>query len=585
MLTTLEPTTDRSYLPAARLRSRAREMLQSTPYASLFVLLCALVLVPVALVVITALTDTEPRPGAALGHLTLANLREVFTSSNLSATWNSALMATSGTVLALVLGTGVAWLAARTNVPGLAFVQVVGIMPLFMPTLVGALAWTFLASPQAGYLNLIFTAAHLPFRVDIYSLGGMIFVFGLYYTPYTFLFMYGALSMMNPDLEQAATVHGASTARAARLITLPLMTPAMLGAALLTFVLILQNFPVPQILGTPGHVNTLPAFIFRLMNKYPQDANGAAAVGLLMILVMTAFILAQRWIVAAKEYRTVTGKGFRPRRIALGRWRWPAFAMVVAYAITAVVLPIAALVNVAFRSNSYVPDARHIVDPALMSLTHFHALFADERFALGLRNTLITSLGTAVLGGALHYLTSYAAYRTRRHGRAVLELLAMVPLAVPAIVLGLGIFWASLRFSLGIYGTLLIFVVAFTVQFMPQGFRSASSGMLQVHPELEEAARVSGASRGRTLGEVMLPLMRSSILSTMLLLFILSAGEVSAAIFLFTSQTIVTSVTLYGLWSDGFVAEAAALSLIFSGILLVIVVVARRWLGAAGEKV
>jgi iron(III) transport system permease protein len=314
------------------------------------------------------------------------------------------------------------------------------------------------------------------------------------------------------------------------------------------------------------------------MGNIPPDDNGAAAVGVVMTAVMTVFIVIQRRVIAAREYQTVSGKGFRPRRIALGWRKWPALGVVLLFALFAVLLPILALANDAFRSNDYIPDTAHIVEPSLMGLSHFRVVISDPSFQLALRNSLITGIGAAVLGGILHFTMSYAAYRSRQRGRGILEVFAMIPLAVPALVLGLGIFWASLRFSVGLYGTLFIFVLAFIVQFMPQGFRSASASMLQVHAELEESARVSGASRARAIAEIVVPLMKSGIFSTMLLLFILSVGEVSAAIFLFTSNTIVTSVNLYNLWSDGMVAEAAALSLIFSGFLLVIVLATRRWL-------
>jgi iron(III) transport system permease protein len=548
------------------------------PYAGLFVILACLVVVPVVLVIITALTDTVPRPGAALGSFTFHNVREVLSGTNLTATVNSASIALGGTAIALVIGAALAWLAARTDIPGRAFVQLVGITPLFMPTLIGALAWSFLASPRAGYLNMVLGSLHIPVTLNIYSVPGMIFVFGLYYTPYAFMFIFAALALMNPELEQAAAVHGASNARIARTVTLPLMFPAILGASLLTFVLILQNFPVPQILGTPGHVNTLPSLIFRLMNNYPPDANSSAAVGLLMMVIMTIFIVVQRRLIAAREYRTVTGKGLRARRVRLGRWKWLALALIVLYALFGVVLPVVALANTAFRKSTYIPDTRHIIDPSQFSLLHFHALFNDDTFIPGLRNSIITGLAAALLGTLLHVLMSYTTYRTRRRGRGLIEFAAMIPLAVPALVLGLGIFWAALRFSVGIYGTLFILILAFMVQFMPQGFRSASAGMMQIHPELEEAARVSGAGRSRTIAEVMVPMLRSGIFSTMLLLFILSVGEVSAAIFLFSSNTVVTSVNLYNLYSDGLIPEAAALSLVFSGFLLIVVVATRRWL-------
>ena len=549
------------------------------PMLGLFALLGVLIVLPLGLLLYASFTDTPPRPGALGGDLTLQNYRALFSPNNLAAVRNSMIIGVGGTALALGLGAALAWLAARTDVPGKWLVQLAGIVPLFVSSLVGALAWSLIASPNAGYLNVALREIGSTFVIDIYSLPGMIFVFGLYYAPYAFLFLYSALELMNPELEEAAQVHGAGVIRTLRKVTFPLVAPAWFGAAVLTFILIVENFPVPQVLGSPAGVETIPSFIFRLMASAPSRPNEASAIGMILTLMLIGALFVQSRVLGRRQFVTVSGKGFRPRVIKLERWRWPAFGFAAIYLFLAVVVPFFALIQSALRRHQYLADLPALFDTSAFSFDNFINIWGYAPFTTGLRNSIILGFGTAIIGGGLHLLLSYYVYRTKAPARKVIEGLAMAPAAVPALVIGVAFLWTWITLPVPLYGTLLILLMAYVTRFMPQGFRGVSSTIQQVHKDLEESAYVCGASRLRAAVKITFPLIRTGLVSTMLLLFILSMRELSAAIFLYTQDTRVLAITIYDQWDSGFWPRAAAISIVYSLVLLALTLIGRRWFG------
>jgi len=560
--------------------ARTRALRRWVPAAILMLALTFLIVVPVGMLLYASVLDAPPRPGAARANFTLENFRSLYGSrSTLFAVRNSLLIGVGGTALAMAIGMLLAWLGARTDVPGRWLVQLAGITPLFVSSLVGALAWSLIGSPRAGYANTALESIGIPLTVNIYSVTGMIFVFGLYYAPYAYLFVASALTLMNPELEEAAEVHGGSTTRVMRRITFPLVLPATMGAFILTFVLIIENFPVAQVLGSPGGVQTLPAYIFRLMAAAPSRPNEASAAGLVLMLIMVVLVTFQARLLAKRSYVTVSGKGFRPRRIGLGKWRWAAFGFAAAYLFVAVVIPFFALGQAALRRTQFISGLGDFFDPTGFTIRAFTSLLDYGPFSLGLRNSMIVGLLTAVIGGTLHLITAYTVHRSEVPGRKVLDYVSMLPVTVPALVIGLGFLWTWINLPVPLYGTLLILVLAYTARFMPQGYRGISSTILQVHRDLEESAQVAGASRVRAASTIVIPLIKTGIFSTMMLLFILSMRELSASIFLFTSETRILSIVLYDQWTSGTYSRMAAISIVYSLILFVLTMLGRKWLG------
>jgi iron(III) transport system permease protein len=571
-------------VPDQRQRDRggAARVVRWLPVVVLLVLLSFLVVLPVGMLVYASFTDVAPRPGAEPS-LTLDNYRGLATPGVASALLNSVLVSLGGTVAALAMGGGLAWLVTRTNVPCKRLLQVAGIAPLFISSMIGALAWALLSSPRTGYLNQALEALGIPLTLNVYSLTGMILVFGLYYAPYAFMFVQSALSLMNPELEEAGEAHGATKVRVARRVSFPLIKPAVMGAAILVFVLIFENFPIPTILGARERVDTIPSQIYRLIVSAPPDANRAASLGMILMAIMVTLVYIQRRVLAAREYTTVSGKGFKPRVNDIGRWRWVGLGAGLAYLFLAVVLPAFALLQSSLRSHQYIGSFGDLFAVSDLSPEAFTSILSYGPFQLGLRNTLILGVLTAVIGGLLHFVLAYTVLRTRSPGRGLLEYLAMAPVGIPALVIGMGFLWGWTTLDLlPIYGTLVILALAYIARFMPQGFRGVASSITQVHPDLEDSAIVSGANRVRAVWRITLPLIRVGVVSTMLLLFILSMRELSTSIFLFSAETRILSVVIFEQWESGRWPRAAAISIIYSSLLMVLTVISRKWFKTEG---
>ncbi len=513
-------------------------------------------------------------------HLTLANYTEAWSPELLAALGNTAVIGIGGTAIAVLVGAALAWLYARTDIPAKPLVYLVGVMPLFISLVVAAITWTLLASGRSGYLNLLMAQLGLSWRFDVRSVGGILFVEGLYYAPYPFLFLSSALAMINPDLEEAATIHGAPLHRVLNRVVFPLVRPALIGATLLVLTLIVEDFPVPEILGGPAGIQTISVRIYNLITAVPSEPNRASAVSVLLTLLVCALVFGQRRLLAGRDYRTVTGKGARPRLLRLRLLRWPAFALVTVYAVVAVLLPLLALLESALHDLSFIRNAGSLIDPAHLGWARFAAVVQNPMLRGAAVNTVISAAFAAVFGTLLVFLLAYTVERTRIVGRQWLEYVVMVPSAVPSLVLGLGILWLWVAIPLPVYGTLVVLVIAFITRFMPQGYRAVAATIGQVHEDLENAALLSGATRFVALRRIILPLVRGGVAASAFLILILSFRELTAALFLYTTDTRVLAVVIFEQYQNGALGDVAATSLLFTAAMVVLTLATRRWVKA-----
>jgi iron(III) transport system permease protein len=580
--TTERPVRAESAAPPAR----ARRLLRSaTLPGALFVMLAVLILAPVGLVVLAAFASDAPRPGnVGLSGLTLDNFASVTTAGSVAATLNSLKVGLGASVLALLIGGFLAFVTARTNVYLRGFLYLAGLVPMLLPSYVGALAWSVLGSENAGLLNITLRDLGLPGFVDVNNVAGLILVLALYYAPYAFLLIHGALSLMNPDLEEAATVHGASFGRVLRRVTLPLITPAILGATVLIFVLTVENFPVSQIIGGAAGVETLPTYIYRLMNSTPSRGNEAAAVSIALVAVVLVVTALQRRMLARRAFTTVSGKGMKPRRIDLGRWRLPALLLGLGYFALSAVLPVLALLFVALHDSPYIGTVLGALTKAgAFTLESFQDVLSSGVTHRATVNSVVVSIVAALLGTLLAFVVAYVVHRTKLPGRGPLEYVSMLPLAIPSIVLGLGLLWTWLIAPVPVYGTLAVMVIAFVAAQMPQGFRGVAASIVQVDRDLEDSAVMHGASRVRAITAVTAPLLRVGLTSTFLLLLMLSMRELTVPLFLFTSDTRLLSIVIFDDFDNGILQRAAATSLLYCLVILTLSIVSRR-LGAKEQK-
>jgi iron(III) transport system permease protein len=477
---------------------------------------------------------------------------------------NTVLVGLGATLLAVAIGGALALALARVNTPGRRVLGHLVTLPLYITPLLTAVAWSWLGSPRGGLINLLGRHVLGVDRVvNLQTPGGVIVVSALAYVPLPFLLIGAALRGMDPALEESARVHGASVLDALRWVTLPLVLPASLGSGLLVLVQAMGLFTVPAVLGMPGGFYVAGTEIYRLLNNFPPRVSQAAAWGLLLLVTTAGLVWLQSAVLRRRSFVTVTGKGFRPRLLELGRARYLLAAAAWAYVAASVVLPVgtllwAALVNVI------------TIDVRLMAfdLRHFrYVLLLYPKTYLALANSLTLGAAAATGVSALGLGVAWVSVKSRGHGtaavRGYLDQLSMAPLAIPSMVLALGLLWAYVGLKmLPIYGTIWILLLAHVTHYLPFGVRAGSGALRQLHPELEDAARVTGAGWAKTIRWVTFPLTRPTLIATWTLLFILSMQEVSSSILLYTSRTTVLSVAVFDLWEAGNVNALAALGVL-----------------------
>jgi iron(III) transport system permease protein len=556
--------------PAARSSSKP---LKVAWIALLFAILAFLVAYPVAMLLLGALTDTNPVvEGFANARPSLDNFVKVLSNSNVGeALVNSLISCGGGTALALVIGLAFSWIVVRTDTPGKRFIAAASMIPLFVPPLVAGVAWVILGSPKTGLINTMLKWAHIDWRVDFYTMAGMIFIFGIYYAPYVYMFTASALRNMDPSLEESAEVSGASPLATMLTVTFPLIAPAIVSGMLLSFVVMLGIYGIPAVLGAPANINVLTTYIFKLTNWSPPLYNTAAAVAIVLMVVTGILVYLQHRAISARSYTTVAGKAFRPRSLRLGPWRWVTLALAVVYLFVVVVLPTLALIVAAFRKFLFFRDAASLFDMKQYSLMHFHAIFDNPITVRSIWNTLEVGVITAVVGGVLAFAMGYTIHRTNLGGRRSLDLLSTLPVAIPGLVIGVAYLWAWIGVPGGLYGTIWILALAFVGRFMPDTVKSLSTSLMQIHRELEEAAWICGKGLLGTIRTIVLPLARPGVIAAMTLLFVLAIRELGSSLFLYTSKTTVMAVLLLDYYEGGNIGKTAAFSLVQTALLAVLI--------------
>ncbi|TMJ95565.1 MAG: iron ABC transporter permease [Alphaproteobacteria bacterium] len=526
-----------------------------------------------------ALTNTNPVvDGFGVFDLSLANFLTVLGNPNVHlALANSLIACTGGTALAVIIGLTFSWIVVRTNTPCRGFVAAASLIPLFVPPLVAGVAWSILGSPKSGLINTMMGWAGLPWRIDLYSMAGLILVFGMYYAPYIYMFTASALRNMDPSLEEAAEIAGVNPARTLFTITFPLIAPAIISGMLLSFIVMLGIYGIPAVLGAPGDIPVLTTYIFKLTNWSPPLYSTAAAVAIILMAVTGALVLLQQRVLAGRSFTTVAGKAFRPRVIELGAWRWFTLSLALLYLFTVVVLPTLALIVAAFRRFLFIPDAASLFDMRHYSLVHFDAVFDNPLTMRSIWNTMEVGLMTAVVGGVIAFAIGYTVHRSSAPARRAIDLVATLPVAIPGLVIGVAYLWAWIGLPGGLYGTIWILTLAFIARFMPDTMKSLSTSFLQIHRELEEAAWICGKGRVGTIRTIVLPLARPGTVAAMTLLFILAIRELGSSLFLYTSDTMVMAVLLLDYYEGGNTGKAAAFSLVQT-ILLAVVIGVAGWL-------
>ena len=552
---------------------------------ALLAVLTFLVLYPVAMLLLGALTNTNPVvDGFGVFDLSLDNFVSVLGNANVHhALANSLIACTGGTALAVAIGLAFSWIVVRTNTPWKGFIGAASLVPLFVPPLVAGVAWSILGSPKSGLLNTMMKWIGLDWRIDLYSMAGLIVVFGMYYAPYVYMFTASALRNMDPSLEEAAEIAGVGPVRTLFTVTFPLVAPAIISGMLLSFIVMLGIYGIPAVLGAPANISVLTTYIFKLTNWSPPLYSTAAAVAIILMVVTGALVLLQQRVLAGRSFITVAGKAFRPRVLDLGPWRWLTLALALLYLIIVVVLPTLALIVAAFRRFLFIPDAASLFDMRHYSLVHFESIFDNPLTIRSIWNTMEVGLVTAVLGGLLAFAIGYTVHRGSAPGRRAIDLIATLPVAIPGLVIGVAYLWAWIGLPGGLYGTIWILALAFIARFMPDTMKALSTSFLQIHRELEEAAWICGRGRLGTIRSIVLPLARPGTIAAMTLLFILAIRELGSSLFLYTSETTVVAVLLLDYYEGGNTGKTAAFSLVQT-VLLAVLIGFASWLSSGNTN-
>ena len=502
-----------------------------------------------------------------LGDFTVAYYRKLIADRQFFGSLaNSLVFAVGSMAIALVFGGLVAWLVERTNAPFKAFAYLTAIISLGTPFVLYVIAWLFLFG-RNGPLNDLITALGLP-RFNVYSMPGMILVEGFLWSPLAFLLLSSVFQQANADYEDAARMSGAGIFRTMTRVSMRLALPAFAAVALLIVVRSIEAFEVPALVGLPGKIQVLTTNIYLGMKeKVPPDLGYASAFSVVLLLLAGGLIgLYGRIARYAARYHTVTGRGFRARLFDLGPARSIGGSVILLNFLLLLLMPILGLIWLALMPYTQGVSRRGF---GLMTLDNFRTVMHSTFYIDLVWQTLAMSAGAATCVMALTVLAGWLAVR-RRPGAWLLDQLATAPLIFPGIVLGVAMIQIYLSVPVAIYGTLWAFILAFTIRYLPYGMRYAASGILQIHPELEEAAAIAGSLLRTALRRIVVPLATPALLAGWLFIFLVAARDLSLAVILASPRAQPVSVAMFDLWANGQGTELAAFGLVWTAIMTAI---------------
>lgn len=561
-------------MPATAGMSGIGRLLQTTSagrviaVALLAVLLTFLSVYPLSMLLYGSLHSTPP--GVA-GTFNLDGYLQILTQQNAVTLLNTVGIAFAKTIPSLVLAVLLAWILARTDTPMRGTLEALITLPFFIPPILTAMAWGMLGNPQVGLLNQVYqwvTGSNTA-PINVYSYGGVVWHMMQYSVPFLFLLIVDAFRAMDQSLEEAARMCGASRLRTFCTVTLHLMLPALTGAAILSFIRGIENFESPLFFGTPAGIRVITTDIYDSINqRSPPEYQYATAISFVIMALMFLIVLLQWRILRGRSFQTVTGKGYSPTVMKLGKWRWVTFAFCLLFFFVTVVLPVGQLLIGSFFKffGFYQRD--------MLTLEHYRAVFGSSDFWRGFRNTMLLGFVGATLTMLLGGAVAYISVRTKWRGRLLIDVMAWLPWMMPGIVLGVGFLWgfALLPHAIPIYGTIWALLLAYISLGTPLSVRIMSSAYAQLSFDLEECSRVHGGSWLQTMGRIVIALAWPSFAVGWVLIFFGIMRELSASVLLYSVGSEVLSVVLLKLWANG---NAEQVSVI--GLIMMVMVILFRW--------
>lgn len=517
-------------------------------------------------------------PGLA-GEFTGEHVVDAFTNvNNLALLSNTLLFSFGALALTLSIATLMAWIVQRTNTPGRRIIEILPLMAFMFPSMLGDLAWGFLFGPRAGLINLAivrtFGLKSGPF--DAFTIWGMIWSQGVSLVPVAYLLISASFSTMDPSLEDAARISGANIRNTMFKVTFPLLTPAIASAGALLFMLNIHAFETPIFLGLPGRILVYMNAIYESLVKSVPPRFGLATAQSFIFLLLSggAMAIYLRLTRRLRAYTVITGKAYRPKVLSLGKWKYLTFGMAVSYVIVAIGLPLTMILLI-----SLVPFYSASLDNpfATLTLKNYESAFRAP-IVLGSAFTSVElAVSVAILSIALGSTISYIIVKSKIKGRRMLEGLSALPLAYPSLVFGLALMWMFLTLPVirGLWGSIWVLVIGYIAIFLPFTIRILTNSMVQIHSELEEAARTSGASWWTSFRRVTVPILKPALLNAAVFVFISAYRQLGAAVLLVNPGTIVFPVAILTFWIEGQVTLLSAAVMVYGATLVAIVMTAR----------
>ncbi|HSE85101.1 MAG TPA: iron ABC transporter permease [Candidatus Binatia bacterium] len=492
---------------------------------------------------------------------------------------NSVYYALGTCVVTFLIGTFLAWVSERTNTPFKKLFVVMALIPFIIPGILSTISWILLLSPKIGLINLVIKnllgLESAPF--NIYTMWGMIWAESIHLYPLVFLLMSAAFRNMDTSLEEAALTAGSSTFTTFSRVTLPLMRPAMFSVLLVIFIRGIEAFEVPALIGVPAKISVFTTKIFLAIHQFPSDFGLAGAYAVTLLAISTTGVLIYGRITRREErYATVTGKGYRPRVIDLGGWKYLTCAIAFLIFLLAVIFPAFILLWSSFIPYYGVPS-RELMGK--MTWANFHYILNYPLALTAFKNSFYLSVGSATLVMLLTSIIAWITVKTKLPGRALLDNMTFIPIAMPGIVLGVSLIWVYLTLPIPIYGTIWVLLLAYITKFMPYGIRAASASMIQINKELEEASFTAGGTWFQTFRKVILPLLMPGFTAGWIYISIIALRELSTSILLYSYNSTVLSIMAFDLWEGGQYTYVCALGVLMVLLLLVMAFTARK-LGA-----
>ena len=552
--------------------------------AGLLALLILIVGIPLSMVVLMSLRTGFPGEG---GPLTLQNFVEVYAAvDTYEVLGNTILFAMGSVAVALLFAVPLSWLLMRTDIPFKKTFYVLLTVGILIPVFLRTIAWILLLSPRIGLLNKwlmqLFDLAAPP--LSLYNITGMAFVQGVSFVPGAFFMLSAAYRAMDPSLEEAAYTSGVGKLRTFLRINIPLTLPAIAAVMVYLFMTGIAVFEVPAIVGLPARILVLSALIYNATSPpagLPEYGIAGAYGGIMLVAGLALAYFYVRLVKQGKKFTVITGRGYRPREIALGRWKWAAVAFVLFYLLIEVFVPFLVLLWTSLVPYLQLPSAA-----ALKTLTLKNYLtIPDYAGARPFINTFILMFGVPTLAMFLSVLVSWAVVRTQVRFRGILDTVAFLPHAIPSILVAVGLGYLGLAYKdyFPLYGTVFIILVAHVINWIAYGTRTTNSVMIQVHRELEEAGKVAGASTPRVLWKIVLPLIAAGVLNSWIWIGMLSYREVTMALTLYTRNSVVISTVVWQFWGNGWIPQVSALGVVLILFALIVVGSVKVALARVGE--